>query len=321
MKKFVKPYAIVLYLFSFMVFFMAGMLYTGITGAAEGQGLAGGAIVFMNGLSFAVAAFIVAVFAVNYAAPGSVRITNIILLVVFAGLIFYFGNKHARKIKEKPLSVNSPAHAAATLPVTIVYSSDENADPIQDGEEIGLGYFKPDFFSQPVLYFYGNPNYEKSVSEHSPVDSIVFERQEYGGFDIEYAPPWLQPHHLKLDYDILYFKIISIGHEFLKVIVNTSNQKMMVVSRFSGRIIFWPEFLLGVSSIEFLPGQEQTIKVKPLIHAGEVMVADYSHMEPLLVEGDWIKVLLKDKELRKITTGWIRWRSAEKLLIKFSLLS
>ena len=45
---------------------------------------------------------------------------------------------------------------------------------------IGLGMSKPKFYENNVIYFYGDPNFEKSVSDHSPTDSLVFRRTEIG---------------------------------------------------------------------------------------------------------------------------------------------
>ena len=134
---------------------------------------------------------------------------------------------------------------------------------------MGLGFFAPNFHESPVLYVYGNPNLEKSVADPIPIDSIVFERLARSGFDISYAPPWLAPDHLKLDYDMLYFRMQSLGRDFVEVTVNTRNQQIAYVSREVGKSLYWPEFLLNINSVEYLKGMDQGVYVKPLTHAGK----------------------------------------------------
>lgn len=57
MNKLLKAASFLLYLLSVFVFFFAGMAYAGVSGA--GQGLAGGAVVFMHVVAFGRAALFV----------------------------------------------------------------------------------------------------------------------------------------------------------------------------------------------------------------------------------------------------------------------
>jgi hypothetical protein len=320
MKRLVKLYAIALYLLTIPVFFIGGMFFTQITGAAEGQGLAGGAIVVVNGLIFSGLALVVSLLAAYFVPRKLILITNSLLLALLVVSIGYVGWKLAGHARQETETLQEPAKNI-TAPVSKVFTVYEEMETNLPLVETGLGFYKPDFFSQDVIYFYGNPNFEKSVFEHFPIDSIVFARQENGGFNIVYAPPWLQPHHLKLDYDIFYFKAVSLGHEFIEVVVNTTTHKTMYVDRFKGALIFWPEFLLGANSITFPAGLEQALKVKPLDHASNVQPKDHYLMKPILVQGEWVKVQLHDYQLRNISSGWLRWQYEGHLLIKYALLS
>lgn len=185
---------------------------------------------------------------------------------------------------------------------------------------LGLGFFKPNFTKNIVLYFYGNPNWEKSVQEHTPVDSVTFEKTEYGSFNISYAPPWLVPDHLKMDYDILYFRIQSISRDFIEITVNIMDQRRIYVNRFDGEILYWPEFLLNVNSVEFIDGNDQVIRIKPLDYSGEVNVK-YAFMQPLIIKDDWMMVRLVNDDYKTVGKGWIQWRKEGYLLISYSLLS
>ena len=117
---------------------------------------------------------------------------------------------------------------------------------------MGLGMVKPDFYNKKVLYFYGIPNFEKPVSDHTPTDSLVFTQTEHHQFDISYAPPWFYPEHQKLDYDILYFKLLAMNRDWVHVELNKQTGQSAWMSRSDVSVLLWPEFLLNVFSIENL---------------------------------------------------------------------
>jgi len=125
---------------------------------------------------------------------------------------------------------------------------------------------------------------------------------------------------LKLDYDILLLKVLSAGRDFLEVVVNRETGQTAYVSRFDGIFKYWPEFLLGVHSVEFKNPSAQTVKIKPLNHASEVR-ADFVFMLPKIIKSEWMKVDLVDQNLKKVNEGWIKWKENNTLLVKYSLLS
>ena len=97
MKKLFKPASLLLYMLSLSVFFLMGASYAGISGAAEGQGLAGGAIVFGYGVVFGALSFVAAIFMAYYAKKKTVIIANRVLAIVLAlalGVFIYrFNNQ------------------------------------------------------------------------------------------------------------------------------------------------------------------------------------------------------------------------------------
>lgn len=310
MKKIFKSSALLLYLLAIILFFFLGASYAGIADAGKGQGLAGGAIVFWYGLNFSFFAFVASLIIAYKASQKFIvhlnKILALLLLFVLVIIMYLFISK--KKAEADPV-INF---------VGVEHSNLKN-DVIADST-IGLGFFTPNFLHASVFYFYGNPNATKTVSDHSPIDSIVFNRSEQGDIQISYAPPWLQPEHLKLDYDILLFKIESLTKEFAEVIVNRSTAKTAYVSIESGKVKLWAEFLLDAHSVEFLSEIEQPVFVKPLDYASEVNIK-YEIMQPQLIKDSWMQVELLDNDYKDLGKGWIRWRKGEKLLIKYNLLS
>ena len=256
-------------LLTVLVFDFIGMAIAGISGAAKGQGLAGGAIVFMYGLYTAVAALAFAVIFCYHADQRKVKTANKVLSVTFVLAAIFFVYRIYAINEDKDNSYRPSESKAKTIAVS--NSVIEKKYYYDDETPLGLGFFRPDFHKNPKLYFYGDPNLEKSVQDHSPADSLVYKNlQEFSNYELIYAPPWLLPEHYKLDYDIFYLKILSVSGNFAEVILNNTTQQTGYVDRGAGEIIYWPDFLLKVFSVEFIPGQEQTIRFKPLDHSAEI---------------------------------------------------
>lgn len=322
MKKIINRASLLLYFQTILVFFFIGISYAGLTNAAKGQGLAGGAIILGYGILFACIAFIASIVVAYYVRDRIIVITNrilaIVLIIAIGFLTYRFMNQERNENSEKEYSKQPRTNAV--MESNIIYASVFHTTQNVKSSPLGLGFFKPRFYKDTVLYFYGNPNLEKSLHEHTPTDSMSFEKTEYGNYDISYAPPWLVPDHLKMDYDILYFRIKSISRNFIEITVNIIDQRSIYVSRFDGDIIFWPEFLLSVNSVEFIDGKEQLIRIKPLHYAGEVNVK-YKFMQPLVIKGDWMMVRLVDDNYKTVGKGWIQWKNEGTLVITYSLLS
>ena len=88
--KLTKPASFLLYFLSTIIFFFAGMFFVRFSGLAEGQGLAGGAIVFNYGLFFAIFALAAAIYTAYAASPKVVVLINRILLLCLIILIASF---------------------------------------------------------------------------------------------------------------------------------------------------------------------------------------------------------------------------------------
>lgn len=304
-------------------FFVLGLLFAGWIEAGKGQMLAGGAIVLGYGVLFAGIAFVGSFFFTFYAKHRIIVIGNIILGLFLLASFGYFRYRFKQKQQERatqeqvrPKKPTAPANDGKVL----AFNSTIQPKLTHTEKSMGLGFFTPNFYDNPVLYFYGNPNLEKSVSDHTAMDSIVFKRLEQGGFEIAQAPPWLVPEHMKLDYDMLYFEVRSLGREFAEVTVNKQTQRTTYVNKHDGKIIYWPEFLINVHSVEFQSGSSQKVKARPFEASSDVPIS-FSFMHPVVVQNDWMQVELWNDNFDKVGKGWIRWRKDNQLLVVYSLLS
>ena len=194
-----------------IVFFFLGIIYAGIINAGKNQGLAAAAIVLGYGVSSAFMAFFVSLFAAYKLSGKTIVNINKFLGIIIIGFFTYFTWNYYSRIKPKRdqqqrESPTKPKPATSTAkPTTILFQHTSKPQT----NMMGLGMFAPNMFDNKALYFYGRLNLEKSILEHSPTDSITFKPSQYGGFDIATAPPYLVPQHLKLDYGILFFKVVS----------------------------------------------------------------------------------------------------------------
>lgn len=317
----VKPYSLLFYLLGIIASFFIGLTYAGITDAGKNQGLAGGAIVLGYGVIAAGIGLIIALFVAYKANRKIIFRLNIILALCIAGFYAYYHIKFLEKQKEQDKqNMEQPKKETAPSTVTEPTAMLFNSESKMQESSMGLGMFSPNMFNSETLYFYGNLNLEKSLIEHVPTDSITFKKSEYGSFDIATAPPWFVPDHLKLDYDILYFKVVSVTKDFLEVVVNTSSHQTAFVYKGSGVLKFWPEFLLSINSVEFINKDSQKVYVKPLDHAGTVNTS-YGFMKPLRVQQNWMYVLLLNDGFEVTGKGWIKWQGNNQLLITYNLLS
>ncbi|MBK9257547.1 MAG: hypothetical protein IPM42_18965 [Saprospiraceae bacterium] len=317
-----KPYSFLLYLLALLTFFFIGMSYAGIVGAGKNQGLAGGAIVVVYGLISAVIGLIIALFISYKSDRNLIFRINIILSVFSVGFYVYYHIKNTERQKVKdPENQKTEAPKQQTTPVGEPVGLVSYHDiQIHDNTTFGLGMFLPTLSDLKTLYFYNNPNFDKTIMDQLPADSITFKRTENGEFDIATAPPYLVPEHLKLDYGILYFKAISITDEFIEIEVNKLNHQTAFVSKSNGDLKYWPEFLLIIHSVEFLNPATQNIYVKPLDHAGLVKQS-YSFMQPLKINQNWMYVSLINDDYETVGKGWIKWNDNGNLMITYSLLS
>lgn len=328
-----KAYSFLLYFLAVLTSFFVGVTYAGIVEAGKNQGLAGGAIVLGYGVIGAFFGFIIALFIANKTNRRIIFRLNIILTISIICFYIYYHLKFLERQKARALDkqnieeIKEPIHKSPTEPVNsesepmaMFINNNLGKRNFNEVKVDGLGMFKPNFGEQNALHFYKNPHLEKPLIEHIPYDSITFKKREYGGYDIATAPPWLVPDHLKLDYDMLYFKVQSVTQEFVEVTVNTITKQTSFVNKYEGDISYWPDFLLGAHSVEFPVPETESIYVKPLVNASKVSM-NYSFMKPLRISNEWMFVELQDHSFNPIGNGWIQWIKDGKLLIRYSLLS
>jgi len=281
-------------------------------GAGENQGLAGGAIVLGYGLMGALAlTFTAGLLIMNLETKKVVRLNKIgalliLLFAIYVVIRLVFFTETQPPASPQKLKPTQPASDAVS------YFDSEDA-------HMGLGFFSPKIHSLKPLYFYGNLTPGKELYEHTPWDSLTFVQKEMDQFKISYAPPIINPAHMKMDYEILLFRVVRLGKHFAEIKLSEHTGQTAIVDLHSGNLILWPEFLVNVYSLEV---DNPDIRIKPLDHAsGLTIPKTTSFYNPVSIKNNWIEVSCTDHNLREVGRGWIKWRDGNRLLVRYSLLS
>ncbi|MBN2172845.1 MAG: ABC transporter ATP-binding protein [Bacteroidales bacterium] len=316
MKQYLKPANFIYLILVALLFFILGALISSLLGVAKDQGLAAGAIVVGYGVITGIVALFLALISLRFIPSRMIVKINYfftLALMVFIALLFLKISKG--NPAGKGLSYVSTDNSTGVMQLI----EPSTRIPIEENSGMGLGMFFPAFLDNPVLYFYGIPNLLKTPDDHTPTDSLVFTRTELG-YEISYAPPWFVPAILKMDYDVMYLRVLAVHENFLEVTVNESNDQTDWINRWQGTLYYWPDFLLRVNSVEQTDCETNPVRVRPLSYAGLVM-ARFSYLKPVQVKQNWLQVELLDEKLNSNGFGWIQWNKMGKLTIRYSLFS
>ena len=187
-------------------------------------------------------------------------------------------------------------------------------------QPIGEGIVKPRITAGTTLYLHSGPLIDYLLHHASMKDSVTFKQGQYS-VEIGTAPPWFVPEIIKLDYDILQLRAITVSKNWIEVIVNRQTGKTAWVDRNAVDYVSWPEFLLEVFSLELITSVRNPLRAKPLENAAIVATPGRNSLSPIAVKGEWIKVSLEGGPGSIPKLGWIRWRKGDQMLITWSLLS
>lgn len=157
MNKFIKPASILFYLLSFLVFVILGASFAGITGAADDQGLAAGAIVLGYGIISGFVAIVASIVLVSRVSHKFVIIANRILFLLFLVLIamLFVRQKMRKKAKDNEMQTR----VTTEIIHQAVYTEVENSLPQTGENPLGMGFSAPIFMNILFYIFMAVPTY------------------------------------------------------------------------------------------------------------------------------------------------------------------
>lgn len=186
---------------------------------------------------------------------------------------------------------------------------------------VGLGIAKPEMKPGAKLYLYTGQLIDDLLHHAATKDSIVILQGEHS-FEIGTAPAWFSPEHLKMDYEILQLRVVSVSRNWLEVIVNTKTGRTAWVDKNVVEFLYWPDFFLTVFSVEVMNAAKNPARIKPLDNAAVVLNPGRSSLHPIAIQGEWMKVSTVQENPDAVPKlGWIRWKKGNQMLITWSLLS
>lgn len=121
--KLFKPYKLLLYIQSLLVFFVLGAAFAGYSGVADDQGLAGGAIVFGYGVMIACGAFILSLFAASQLSRNRIirinQILGVVLIILTIWVYWRISTNQARQQEDPPYNSRPKTTEPADLHIQI----------------------------------------------------------------------------------------------------------------------------------------------------------------------------------------------------------
>lgn len=227
----------------------------------------------------------------------------------------------------RPLNLR-PALATGALLTALTAPASLHAQSGTIERPFGVGMVFPILDADRPLYFYARPDLSWSADPGAaqPRDSLVFTSGPHH-LDIGYAPPWLSAAYVKLDYDLMTLRALSVGREWVEVLVNDADPlprtfpRSMWVRRDAVDFRPWSDFLLGVFAVEPVEPASNPVRSGPGSDFPVVTASIEGAWGPLLVSGDWIHVVDLDGTKAETVRGWIRWRDGDRLLVDWAFLS
>ncbi|HNP07412.1 MAG TPA: hypothetical protein PKN99_07280 [Cyclobacteriaceae bacterium] len=185
---------------------------------------------------------------------------------------------------------------------------------------LGIGIASPTIEPGRSLYFYATPDFDVLPDRFKPIDSITFKKGEHYT-DIATAPPWLVPEHLKLDYGIFTFRVLTYSQNWLEVIVNNTNGLTRWVDRHAFGYTEWGTYLTEIVAVEIIDVDKNPIRISPQDNASILAQVPDAQLRPIAVKGDWLLVSTVGLADRIVPTGWVRWKRDGVMLVMYSILS
>jgi hypothetical protein len=287
----------------------------------KGSGLAGPAIALGYGfVGFAVAIIAGILLARKLAYPQlrmALLVSGIVSLFFCGWMVYRFFEEQRKRDSQSEAFGEHSSQISTMVPPPVTAEEVSNQAEVQS---LGVGMVKPRLTPGAPLYFYSSADFSKLPSVMSVADSLTFFKSEHY-IDIATAPPWFVPEVMKLDYDLLFLRAVTLSQNWLEVIVNQQTGETRWVDRHAVDFIHWPDFLLEVFAVEIADPESNPLRIKPLSHASIVPVSAGAVLHPIAIQGDWMKVVVGEIPDSNSPTGWIRWRDGDRLLITYSLLS
>jgi|WetSurMetagenome_2_1015567.scaffolds.fasta_scaffold45558_3 hypothetical protein len=188
---------------------------------------------------------------------------------------------------------------------------------------IGTGVVSIHFDDKTVVSFFDSPN------DLNPKKTIQFFDDKsikcWNIKDIEKHKTWLKPEVLWLDYNSFVFRCVDRKDDWFEVIVNNEDgSKYWIRRNNTTEFKTWETYLKKMFGISRLPDKTQNIRRLPTDNSEIVEYSGEDCFQIKSMKDDWIEIFTPDYckdgsfgNKTNISSGWIRWKSGNELLIKY----
>ncbi len=184
---------------------------------------------------------------------------------------------------------------------------------------LGLGIASVAPMPGGVLQFYNPPRASQAADDAVPTESVRF-AAGLPAVDIAEAPPWFEPEYVKMDYELLHLRVLTLTPDWVEVIGNSRTGQTRWVRRADVRFASWPEHYLGVAAVRIFDPKSNPVRERPLDDA-PVLATTGESLPPRAVRGDWLQVSIPHLADGIPREGWVRWRRGDRLLLGYEPLS
>ena len=170
-----------------------------------------------------------------------------------------------------------------------------------------------DFYSDTLKQ---TPDKQIQFFEDASINSLSIK-------NLEREREWLNPQAMWLDYSFFFFRCIRQTRGYYEVVANNDTGKTFWIKQ-ADYLSFqdWEEFLISVLTVG--RNTEQEIKEKPDETAQTIAFTSDECFHVKQMQGDWVEITTEGlctegQTDRNYTTGWIKWREGDVLLIDYYL--
>lgn len=186
--------------------------------------------------------------------------------------------------------------------------------------ELGVGIVVVDIYKTAEIHFYkakGDKTPDRSIKLVNTKSEIFVEPSSH--------KEWLAPENLWLDYSILNFCYTRQEGEWVEVVVNEKSGLRRWI-RVNEHVVAvpWPKFLLDYTTV-VEPIESVFVRTAPYAESKAIRkTTSQDCFEAMEIKDDWIRIrtsqgLECSEHPEPITTGWIKWKEGNKLVIRYFL--
>jgi hypothetical protein len=186
--------------------------------------------------------------------------------------------------------------------------------------EMEAGLVQIESRSNYTIEFFKKPE-DKTVARSI---EMVYDTFSFSMKDRDETMTWFKPEAYWPDYMPLTLRCKSKVKDWMEVVINNeTSEAVWIKNNQRVKYLTWMEYLGNMFAIERIDTSSNPIYSKPDTTSGKMAYAGKDFFAVKTIIGDWMEIYSPDYTDSsssisiKISSGWIRWKSGNKLLINY----